>query len=287
MALLRAPALVTCALLFVAGGCPASDDADVADDSATESTSAPTTETDPDTGTESSIEPTADTGDPTGGPGLPAECESADPMVSSRFLVELGDFPVDDEDLVTLEALACSVTDVQAEAAIVTTLQCEGPDATMHAIALELDATDAGDPVWQVGDAVVLDYRLLDDTELETGTYRWLSLRRDTGELLLGAASGDGILGGEFISSAPMGFSPIEVEIHDEACGYDILSADSELANLAVTFVIDDDELRLFGEHRGVLQSGDLRFAIDLATAEIGHCCHFLRRFRVVLRAVQ
>lgn len=264
--------------------CPASDDASVDTDAPT--TAAPGTGTEA-TGTDTEATSSETEDDPTGGE-LPAACTMPDPAVNAAFAVDLGDWPVENPDAIELRDVACTITDVQsADGNVATTLECEDPDAAMHAIAIEIPQTDAGAPTWLGGEGVVMTYLAVRDTELDTGEFHWLSLHRDTGELLLGAVDSDLLVGsGDVLLTPPVdGLAPLSLELDEGVCGY-TGGVDDDVASHGVIFGLGEDELELIGGQRGLLQSGELAYAIDLAVSEIGHCCHSLRNYELVLRSV-
>lgn len=238
-------------------------------------------------GSDTDAPTTGTDGGETDGSGFPEACAMPDPAVDAAFTVDLGDWPVEDETLIQLDEVPCTITDVASAEGVATTLECEGMESASHTLEIEISATEAGDPVWANGDEVLLTYHFRRDWELRTGDYRWLTMRSAVDQLLLVAVDSDdltGEAGDHFLGPPPSGVVPLEVELDEGACGYEPL--DELVVPHAVTFRHGDDALALIGGQRGTLESGDLRWAIDLAAAEIGHCCHSLRHYELLLRAI-
>lgn len=219
-------------------------------------------------------------------PTEPAGCLEPS-EADSRFSLVLDGWPAAENAEYEIAA-ACTVQDVRTDGDdLVTTLECddagEPRPATLH-----IAATAEGTQSWAPGSEVALAYVHLEDTELETGTYRSLSLRRaDDQALLVAAMESDGFSGGEWIGSAPVEhLAPVVGTEDREACGW-MSGYEGELP-MRITLELEGESLELVNRQRGVLPiPGETdRLAVDLGEASVGHCCHYISWISLLVRRV-
>jgi hypothetical protein len=222
----------------------------------------------------------------TGGP-VGEGCSDA-PVADAGFSLELDGWPATQNSMYDITA-ACTVSAVEVMGdEIVTTLECDDAGALRPA-SLHLAATPEGTPSWGPTSSVMLAYRHLEDTELETGLYRSLSLRQADGTFLVAAVDGDTLTlaGGEWLGTTPaQHLDPVVATEDREHCGW--VSEVDAVTPMRVTLELDDESVALVSGQRGVLPLGGQtdRLAVDLAEATVGYCCHYTTWFQLLVRRV-
>jgi hypothetical protein len=249
------------------------------DPTATDADPDPDTDSDPpgdDTGVDSDEPPGDDDGDE-----KPAECATTDPAAQADF--ELALAGLDPEAWYDFDAL-CVVDAVAVEGdSVVTGLTCTIDGAPTPAV-LTLPVAPEGAVAWSPGKQVhVLAYSNF-DFEVGTGWHRKVEVRvAGSEELLLLALEDDDESMGKQIP--PSWLAPLTVEVV-LACGPEGEPESGFSTPMALEFRDPaDNALELFSGHRGALPiDPEQSYAIDVEDATTGHCCHFSRRYQLIVR---
>lgn len=242
-------------------GCPAPGEGNDGDDAAAQSSGDGDTDTD------------------TEGLDPQAACEAM-PVADASFSVELTDWPAAESNRFTVEDVPCTVATVATvDGSVETTLECDDEGQARSAIVL-VAAADS-EPAWAVGDPLVLTYDYFRDNELETGTHHTLLLR-DEGDLVIAAT--DAGSGADYLGDFT-GLDPVTLTEDLEFCGWESASIDEFPYRLE--FGLAEAVLSLARGERGVLSDGETSYAIDVADATVGTCCHYISYRHILVRRVQ
>lgn len=226
---------------------------------------------------ESSATDTGDTDTDDTGMAIPEECVVADPSVTAAFSLAIGDWPeMSDTDHEIDVMCVIDTMDVLPEG-VVHALTCDDA-GTPRAVVLTSVMPSGGSPVWSAGDSVRLEsFR---QTEVDFGIdghVLRMSAADDT-PLLMGHA-GPG-------SGSPE-FDPI-VSTPEFPCGAEDVVVGQPGLPFAVRFELGADAVTIVSGHRDVLPiAGSAEvFAIDLEEATTNYCCHFTRKYHVLIQRV-
>lgn len=258
------------------GGTDTSGETD-ATETGTETTETDATETDAETepaATETETETETDS-DPTGEPP-PAECGISDSSATAEFSVVPIDWMDQFEDSHDFEVM-CTIDAMPIEGdTIVHALTCDDA-GTPRAVSLRVPLPIEGSVTWAEGDTVRLEARREEEIDFGIDYRRVRMFAADETPLLLGHAGA---------SELGPHLDPIEYEA-EFPCGPEDEESGKTGQRIAVRFTFAGQSVTIVGGHRDVLPTdGGAVFAIDLPTATTNHCCHYTRKYSVLIRRI-
>lgn len=239
---MKSTKLLLSAAVFLSG-CPADDDPEMSGDTA----STQPNDTEPAVETEAETETLAD-----------LDCDMPRPDSAALFSVDLEAWTVNEsftriDTTCTLDAIAIGAT---------TTLEltCQGDDGELP-LPVEFNTPAAGDPAWELGTEVVVDYRYAwGDVSPESST---LTVRDTNGTLLLAGADTGGFTTTE-LNSLAADVAPILPAADETLC-----TQGGNDRPMRVAFALDGEEVAVASGEVGVLARADSDdvYSIDLARA--------------------
>jgi len=186
------------------------------------------------------------------------ECAMAGSNPDSPFSIDHGEWPVNNSSPnIDIDA-SCTIDAITVPDEVQLSLTCDADDGDLP-LTVGFGMPAAGTPSWEVGSAVSVQYRWIQDDLL--GVYSRLVIRDTDGRLLLAGADTGGFEANE-LNVLPVDIAPIIPTPEDGICpGFG--------APMRVAFALDGEEVDIMSGNIEVLpQAGtDDVYSIDLLSA--------------------
>lgn len=211
----------------------------------------------------------------TTGETLPVACDMDDPSVSAAFSVALGAWPEQSDANHKIDVM-CTIDAMPLEGdTIVHALTCDDA-GTPRQVELRVALSTVGAVTWSEGDSVRLESSRL--TEVDFGVDELTVRLWAADETLL-------LLGVDSTPETGANFAPLTA-VAQFPCGEENFDA-PEVVPFEILFEFEGAEVAIVHRHRDVLPlDGGAVFAIDVGEATTNHCCHFTRKYKVLIRRV-
>lgn len=211
----------------------------------------------------------------TTGEALPVACDMGDPSVSAAFSVALGAWPEQSDANHQIDVM-CTIDAMPLEGdTIVHALTCDDA-GTPRPVELRVALSTVGAVTWSEGDSVRLESSRL--TEVDFGVDELTVRLWAADETLL-------LIGVDSTPESGANFAPLTA-VAQFPCGEEEFDG-PEVVPFEILFGFEGAEVAIVHRHRDVLPiDGGAVFAIDVGEATTNYCCHYTRKYKVLIRRV-